>query len=137
MSRVNSYSPDNYILSVRLPALVTEDECIMFKKNGFEMVYEDDFWFDHDADDLLLCFPNEVVGSTDVVAAIDVSRSNRILWSWSEEKGDIFLDGRFVMVNSIPAPQSIEADRCKCGAMGNVVRTACLCPKCGAVVWGC
>lgn len=140
MSRVLERDSDDYIVSILLPSCVPPTEDTLFKLNTNELIFDEDFWFDQGSNGLYhLCFPEEVVNDSDVITATDLSCSRKTLWSWSEIKGDIILDGKlFVATNFVSAPKPVEDDRCQsCGAMGNVVRTACICPKCGMVVWGC
>jgi hypothetical protein len=141
MSRVISSDMDGYITSVVLPSCVPANEVTLFKINAYEMLYDDDYWFERNliGGDFVLCFPDGLLGDCDVVTAIDESGGSRkTLWSWSSNKGDIILNGKLFVKNSISAPKPVEDDRCKsCGTMGEVSRMACICPKCGMVVWGC
>lgn len=141
MDRVRSRDIDDYIIQVILPNNVPANEVTLFKLNACELVYDEDYWFDQviSTGEHILCFPDEVVTDSEVITAIDESSgTRRTLWSWSSEKGDIILNGKLFVKNSIAAPKPVEDDRCKsCGTMGEVVRMACICPKCGMVVWGC
>jgi hypothetical protein len=141
MDRVYARDPDGYIIQITLPPNVVADEDTVFKLNSCELSFDDDYWFDQFlmSSEYLLCLPDEVMSDSDVITAVDVRGGRRdTLWSWSSEKGDIILDGKLCVKNTITPPKPVEDDRCKaCGAMGEIIRMACICPKCGMVVWGC
>ena len=139
MSRVRNRDMNDYIVSILLPICVPAEYTTLFKLNACELTFEDDYWFYDNCAQYFLRFPDECISDSDVITAIDSGSSRKTLWSWSAEKGDIIMDGKLVVAtNSVPTPKSMEADRCRsCGTMGEVVRMACICTKCGMVVWGC
>lgn len=146
MSRVISRDGDDYIVAVELPKCVPACGDTLFKLNSLELVQDEDYWFDQRySGEIAICFPEETVCDDSVITAIDIGNgliiNKKTLWSWSEVKGDIIMNGSLVFgqgTNCAPAPKPVEDDRCKsCGTMGVIARTACICPACGMVVWGC